>query len=53
MALFVGGLAALVCRRIAPSWTKRFLVAIGAGIVAGDTLHKTGDVLVRAIGQLF
>jgi len=48
IALFVGGLAALMLSIATPSWTKRFLVAICAGIVAGETLHKTGQALISA-----
>jgi uncharacterized oligopeptide transporter (OPT) family protein len=48
LALFAGGLAALVLSKTAPGWTRRFLVATGAGIVAGDALYSAGEALVKA-----
>jgi uncharacterized oligopeptide transporter (OPT) family protein len=51
LALFAGGLAALGLSASAPGWTKRFLVAIGAGIVAGDTLYNSGEILITVLAR--
>jgi uncharacterized oligopeptide transporter (OPT) family protein len=38
IVLFIGGLLAFVLSRCCRSWTERFLIAVCAGIIAGDTL---------------
>ena len=54
MSMFVGGLVALCLGRWCQSWTKRFLVAACAGIIAGESLTDMGIALSKLdFGQLF
>ncbi len=43
ITMFVGGLVALLLNRYCKTWSSRFLTAIAAGIVAGETLTGVGD----------
>lgn len=45
MSMFFGGCIALLLSKTVPSWTKRFLVTICAGIIAGESLVGAGDAL--------
>lgn len=38
IAIFLGGLAAEVLKRLAPDWSKRFLVVLASGMIAGESL---------------
>lgn len=38
ITLFVGALLAAVLHRVAPQWSRRFVLAIAAGLVAGESL---------------
>ena len=54
MSIFIGGLAALCLGRWCRGWTKRFLVATCAGIIAGESLTEMGIALSELdFGQLF
>lgn len=48
ISMFLGGLIALVLSRCFTSWSARFLIAICAGVVAGESLTSVG----LAIGEL-
>lgn len=48
ISMFLGGLIALVLSRFFTSWSARFLIAICAGVVAGESLTSVG----LAIGEL-
>jgi hypothetical protein len=43
--MFIGAVLALVLTRIFPRWSKRFLVTICAGIVAGESLTGAADAV--------
>jgi len=45
MSMFFGGCIALILSKAAPTWTKRFLVTVCAGIIAGESLVGAGDAL--------
>jgi uncharacterized oligopeptide transporter (OPT) family protein len=47
MSMFVGALVALLLSRFFKAWTTRYLVAICAGIIAGETLTGVGVALTR------
>lgn len=47
LTIFVGGMIALGLRTIWPEWSRRFLVTICAGLVAGYTLADSGLSLHR------
>lgn len=49
--IFLGGLAALCLGKWCKSWTQRFLVAICAGLVAGESLTDVGIVLWGVIAS--
>ena len=49
VSIFVGALAALALNKWCPSWTARFLIAVCAGIVAGDTLTAVGTGFHRLL----
>ncbi|MCB9641105.1 MAG: OPT/YSL family transporter [Myxococcales bacterium] len=43
LSFFIGGVLALLCSRIAPKWSARFLIVLAAGLIAGESL--TGMIL--------
>lgn len=45
ISMFIGGCAALGLAKAYPEWTKRFLVTVCAGIIAGESLVGAGDAL--------
>ncbi|HUU97945.1 MAG TPA: OPT/YSL family transporter [Phycisphaerae bacterium] len=45
ISMFIGGLIALCLSRWYPSWSKRFLVAICAGLIVGQSLTDVGAAL--------
>ena len=49
ISLFLGGVIALVVSRTSPKWSKRFLVAVCAGVVAGDSITGVGISLQRIV----
>ncbi|MHC4064787.1 MAG: OPT family oligopeptide transporter [Planctomycetota bacterium] len=49
ISLFLGGTAALIIAQASPNWSKRFLVAACAGLIAGQTLTGSGHILWRTI----
>ena len=54
MSMFVGGLVALCLGKWCRSWTKRFLVAACAGIIAGESLTDVGIAFSKLdFGQFF
>jgi uncharacterized membrane protein len=52
-AIFLGGLAALLAGRFVPSWSGRFLVAVCAGVVAGESLTGVGIAIENAVVGIF
>lgn len=38
IAIFLGGVVALVANKVSADWSKRFLVVIAAGMIAGESL---------------
>jgi uncharacterized oligopeptide transporter (OPT) family protein len=51
MSIFVGGVLALLLSKLFPSWSKRFVVTICAGLVAGESLTGVGLSFVRMIAS--
>lgn len=49
LSIFIGALVALALGKWCRNWTARFLIAICAGIVAGDTLTAVGTGLHRML----
>jgi OPT family oligopeptide transporter len=49
ISLFLGALAALLARRVAPQWSSRFQLPIAAGLVAGESLAGVAIALVTLI----
>ena len=45
ISMFIGGLIALCLSKRYPSWSKRFLVAICAGLIVGQSLTDVGAAL--------
>ena len=45
ISMFIGGLIALCLSKWNPSWSKRFLVAICAGLIVGQSLTDVGAAL--------
>jgi len=45
ISMFIGGLVALCLSKWHPSWSKRFLVAICAGLIVGQSLTDVGAAL--------
>jgi uncharacterized oligopeptide transporter (OPT) family protein len=44
ITLFVGAALAAVLHRLFPNWSQRFLMAIAAGLVAGESLFGVVSV---------
>ncbi len=42
ISLFLGALAAAVLRKVAPEWSERRLIALAAGLIAGESLFGIG-----------
>ncbi len=47
ISMFLGGLIALIASRLFKSWTGRFLTAICAGLIAGESLTAVGISIGR------
>lgn len=45
ISMLIGAVAAAIVTRFYPNWSKRFLVTVCAGIVAGESLTGAGDAL--------
>jgi uncharacterized oligopeptide transporter (OPT) family protein len=52
-AMFFGGLAALIVARVAPGWSGRSVVAVCAGVIAGESLTGVGIAIESAAAGLF
>lgn len=52
LAMFTGGLLALILSKVVPTWSGRFLVAISAGLIAGESLTGVGIALEQAIAGI-
>jgi uncharacterized oligopeptide transporter (OPT) family protein len=52
ISMFIGGLAALILSKFFDKWSTRFLVAVCAGIIAGESLTGVGISLERVITGL-
>jgi uncharacterized oligopeptide transporter (OPT) family protein len=39
MILFLGAVLGTLLQRMAPKWSKRFLLSVAAGLVAGESLY--------------
>ena len=51
MPLFLGGTIALILTEASPGWSKRFLVAACAGIIAGESLTGVGHSFYQYLSQ--
>lgn len=51
LSMFLGGALALLVTSISKSWAARFVVAICAGLVAGESLTLVADVFAKLIGS--
>ncbi|MFN3199217.1 MAG: OPT family oligopeptide transporter [Bradymonadia bacterium] len=49
ISMFIGGLIALVLGKVAPTWTKRFLIVIAAGVIAGESLVGVGLAIEKIL----
>lgn len=49
IALFLGAIAATIATRLAPKWSRRFILPIAAGLVAGESLAGVASALVTLI----
>lgn len=47
ISMFLGGLIALIASRLFKSWTARFLTAVCAGLIAGESLTAVGISIGR------
>jgi hypothetical protein len=49
ISMFIGGVIALCLGKCCPGWSKRFLVALCAGLIAGESLTEVGMSLYKII----
>jgi uncharacterized oligopeptide transporter (OPT) family protein len=52
-SIFLGGAVALIVGKFVPSWSGRFLVAVCAGVIAGESLTGVGVAIYKAITGIF
>ncbi|MGK2940290.1 MAG: OPT family oligopeptide transporter [Immundisolibacter sp.] len=50
ISLFMGAMAAACLRLLAPNWAARFVLAIAAGLVAGESLAGIAGALASLLG---
>jgi len=50
ISMFLGAVLALVAKRVAPSWTARFLIVLAAGIIAGESLTGVALAVQKILG---
>jgi uncharacterized oligopeptide transporter (OPT) family protein len=51
MAMFFGGMIALVAGRAVPTWSGRFLIAAAAGLIAGESLAGVGLAIQKILAR--
>ena len=51
LSLALGAVAAAIAARIAPGWSARFVLAIAAGLVAGESLAGIAAAMLALAGQ--
>jgi uncharacterized oligopeptide transporter (OPT) family protein len=51
-SLFLGAILGTFLMRFAKTWTERFLMALAAGLVAGESLAGVASVLVKILFQI-
>jgi len=49
LSLFLGAFLGALLMKFAKNWTERFLMALAAGLVAGESLAGVGSVLVKIL----
>lgn len=49
LALFLGAMARVIAFRINREWSRRYVIVIAAGLVAGESLAGVAEALVRLI----
>jgi uncharacterized oligopeptide transporter (OPT) family protein len=49
LSLFLGALLGALLMRFAKTWGERFLMALAAGLVAGESLAGVASVLVKIL----
>ncbi len=49
VSLFLGALLGAILMRFAKTWAERFVMALAAGLVAGESLAGVGSVLVKIL----
>jgi putative OPT family oligopeptide transporter len=49
LSMLVGGLGGALLRRWVPSWSGRFLIVVGAGLIAGDSLMGVGIAIWKIL----
>jgi len=49
ISMFIGGMISFVAHRTNPTWAKRFVIVIGAGLIAGESVIGVCLAIYRAI----
>lgn len=49
ISLFIGAAAAAIASRLAPEWSRRFILPISAGLVAGESLAGVASALATLL----
>lgn len=50
ISMFLGAVLALVAKKVAPSWSARFLIVLAAGIIAGESLTGVALAVKKILG---
>ncbi len=50
VSFFLGGVASLIVKRVAPAWHARFMIIVAAGLIVGESLTGLVDALIKMIG---
>ena len=51
IAIFIGGVVSVVLGRLIPDWSKRFLVVLASGMIAGESLMGIGLALEKILNS--
>ncbi|MCB9594501.1 MAG: OPT/YSL family transporter [Sandaracinaceae bacterium] len=49
ISMFVGGVIAAVSHRVKPTWAARFVIILGAGLIAGESVAGVAIAIYRTI----
>ncbi|MCA9607167.1 MAG: OPT/YSL family transporter [Myxococcales bacterium] len=49
ISMFLGGVIGAVLHRVKPEWAKRYVIIIGAGLIAGESVVGVGIAIYRTL----